>query len=320
MKRKNKNKNCIIFGGGGFIGSNLAEALVSKGYNVTVFDKLYFNKFNLKNFIKEIQIIEGDFFNLQDIKKSLIGQDIVIHLVSSTVPESSNLNPVYDIETNLISSVNLFNECINNNISKLIFISSGGTVYGIPKKIPIREDFYGHPLCSYGIVKKTIEDYLFMFNKLYGLNFFIFRLSNPYGIKQNPRVSQGVIPVFLYKTLRKEKIEVWGDGSIVRDFIYIKDAVNCIVKSLNKDSPDKIFNLGSGVGHSINNILKVISEVTKMKPDVVYLPSRKIDVPVNILDSSLASKTFNWKPKTTLKEGIKNLYKYFLNNFKIYDR
>ncbi|MCX7834164.1 MAG: NAD-dependent epimerase/dehydratase family protein [Ignavibacteria bacterium] len=316
---KNKNKNCIIFGGGGFIGSNLAEELVEKGYKVTVFDKLYFNRFNLKSFINNIDIIEGDFFNKQDIKKALRNKDIVIHLVSSTVPENSNQNPIYDIETNLISSINLFNECIANNISKIIFISSGGTVYGIPKKIPIKEDYYGHPLCSYGIVKKTIEDYLFMFNRLYGLDFYIFRLSNPFGIRQNPKVSQGVIPVFLYKTIKKEKIEVWGDGTVVRDFIYIKDAVNCIVKSLNVNTSEKIFNLGSGKGYSLNEILKVIHDVTNIKPNVIYLPARSIDVPINILDSSLARKTFKWEPKTSLKEGINNLYKYFLKNIKFYD-
>lgn len=317
---KGKNKRCIIFGGGGFIGSNLAEALVDKNYKVTVFDKLYFNRFNLKDFIDKIEIIEGDFFNKQDIKKALKDKDIVIHLVSSTVPENSNQNPIYDIETNLISSVNLFTECIANNISKLIFISSGGTVYGIPQKIPIKEDYYGHPICSYGIVKKTIEDYLFMFNKLYGLDFYIFRLSNPYGIRQSPKVSQGVIPVFLYKTMRKEKIEVWGDGSVIRDFIYIKDAVECIVKSLTINSSERVFNLGSEKGYSINDILRIISEVTKIKPEVNYLPARNIDVPINILDSSLARKTFNWKPKTSLKTGIKNLYNYFLKNFNIYDK
>jgi len=317
---KRKNKKCIIFGGGGFIGSNLAEDLLTKGYFVTVFDKLYFNKFNLKDFINDIEIIEGDFFNKNDVRKAILDKDIVIHLVSSTVPENSNQNPIYDIETNLVSSVNLFNECVNNNVSKLIFISSGGTVYGIPEKIPIRESYCGHPICSYGIVKKAIEDYLFMFNKLFGLDFFIFRLSNPYGIKQNPKVSQGVIPVFLYKTMRREKIEVWGDGTVIRDFIYIKDAVECIVKSLEKKSAQKVFNLGSGIGHSINEILKVIESVTKIKPDVNYLPSRKIDVPVNILDSSLARRIFKWKSKTTLKEGINNLYKYFSKNLKIYDK
>lgn len=317
---KGRNKRCIIFGGGGFIGSNLAEALVNKNYEVTVFDKLYFNRFNLKDFINRIEIIEGDFFNKQDIKKALKAQDIVIHLVSSTVPENSNQNPIYDIETNLISSVNLFLECIANNISKLIFISSGGTVYGIPQKIPIKEDHYGHPICSYGIVKKTIEEYLFMFNKLYGLDFYIFRLSNPYGIRQSPKISQGVIPVFLYKTMRKEKIDVWGDGSVIRDFIYIKDAIECIVKSLTINSSEKIFNLGSEKGYSINDILRIISEVTKIKPEVNYLPARNIDVPINILNSSLARKTFNWKSKTNIKTGIKNLYNYFLKNFNIYDK
>ncbi len=206
---------------------------LKKNYYVTIFDKLNFSRINLAHNLSKIKIIEGDFNNEVDIKNSLKNIDIVFHLVSSTLPANSNENPVYDVETNLISSLKLFEECIQHKIKKVVFISSGGTVYGVPDKTPIIESHPLNPICSYGIIKKAIEDYLFMFNKIYGLSYNVFRLSNPYGERQNPYVAQGVIPVFLSKIIQNQKIEIWGDGEVTRDYIYIKDAVELLVKSLN---------------------------------------------------------------------------------------
>lgn len=310
-----KSKNCIIYGGGGFIGSHICEELLNDGYEVTVFDKLYFDKRNISAFRNRVNVIEGDFYNEKDIKKSLKGQDIVFHLVSSTLPANSNLNPAYDVETNLIATIKMLDRCRDYKVSKVIFISSGGTVYGIPGKIPTPETFCGNPICSYGIVKKTIEDYLYMYHRLYGLDYNVFRLANPYGERQNPFVAQGVIPVFLMKILKNETINIWGDGSITRDYIYIKDAVDCLLKSLKVSTKKKLFNLGSGRGYSLNEILDIMKKVTEVKPKVKYQRGRDIDVPVNILNSNLAKKTFNWKPKTEIEKGIYKTFYYLKENY-----
>jgi UDP-glucose 4-epimerase len=267
-------KKCIIYGGGGFIGSHLCDKLLDEGYSVTIFDKLNFNKQNLTHNLSRIKIIEGDFNNEIDIRNSLKNIDVVFHLVSSTLPANSNDNPVYDVETNLISSLHLFDECVINNI------------------------------------KKTIEDYLFMFNKIYGLEYNVFRLSNPYGERQNPFVSQGVIPVFLRKIIKNEKIEIWGDGEVTRDYIYIKDAVELIVKSIYINSSSKVFNLSSSIGYSLNQIISIMKNITRVNPEVIYKKGRNIDVPVNILDNSLAVETFNWRPVTDIKLGIESTYNY----------
>jgi UDP-glucose 4-epimerase len=303
-------KKCIIYGGGGFIGSHLCDKLLDEGYSVTIFDKLNFNKQNLTHNLSRIKIIEGDFNNEIDIRNSLKNIDVVFHLVSSTLPANSNDNPVYDVETNLISSLHLFDECVINNIKKIIFISSGGTIYGIPEILPVKETHSLHPICSYGIIKKTIEDYLFMFNKIYGLEYNVFRLSNPYGERQNPFVSQGVIPVFLRKIIKNEKIEIWGDGEVTRDYIYIKDAVELIVKSIYINSSSKVFNLSSSIGYSLNQIISIMKNITRVNPEVIYKKGRNIDVPVNILDNSLAVETFNWRPVTDIKLGIESTYNY----------
>jgi UDP-glucose 4-epimerase len=247
--------NCIIYGGGGFIGSHLCEELLKQNYNVTIFDKINFAKDNLVSFKDKINIIEGDFNNEYDLLNSLDGVDYVFHLVSSTLPASSNDNPVYDVESNLISTLRLLGDVVKRKIKKVVFVSSGGTVYGVPKDVPIAEDHSRHPICSYGITKKTIEDYLYMFNYLYGLDYTVFRLSNPYGERQNPLYAQGVIPVFIKKILLNEEIVIWGDGSVRRDYIYIKDAIMPLVKSLEFKSENKVFNLGSGKGYSVNELL-----------------------------------------------------------------
>ncbi|MDZ4712722.1 MAG: NAD-dependent epimerase/dehydratase family protein [bacterium] len=303
-------ETCLVFGGGGFIGSHLCEELLARNFNVTIFDKINFSKKNISGFIDDVKIIEGDFNNEIDIKNSLDNIDYVFHLVSSTVPATSNENPVYDVETNLVSSLKLFQECVRRKIRKVIFLSSGGTVYGIPDELPVRETSSSNPICSYGIVKKTIEEYLFMFEKLYGLDYFVFRLSNPYGEKQNPFAAQGAIPVFINKVINNEPITIWGDGSVERDYIYIKDAVNVLASSVAVKADKKIFNLSSGTGTTLNELIEIIKNFSGKSVEVIYKDGRSIDVPVNVLDNTLTKKIFAWSPQTDLGEGMKRVYKY----------
>lgn len=308
--------SCIIYGGGGFIGSHLCENLLNREYDVTIFDKLNFSPKNLSNVIDRIKIIEGDFNNEVDIERSLKNIDFVFHLVSSTLPTNSNENPVYDVETNLLSSLRLFNECRTNKIKKVVFLSSGGTVYGIPEEIPVSETHPINPIVSYGIIKRTIEKYLFMYYKLYGLDYYIFRLSNPYGERQNPFAAQGAIAVFLYKIMNNEPIEIWGDGSVTRDYIYIKDAVDLIAKSISIKTDEKIFNVSSSKGYSLNEIVEIISKVSGIAANVNYTTGRGIDVPVSILDNALAKRTFDWSPDTDIEDGIRRTFEFIHNNYK----
>ncbi|MGB9696459.1 MAG: NAD-dependent epimerase/dehydratase family protein [Ignavibacteria bacterium] len=301
----------VVFGGGGFIGSHLCEELLKAGYRVVIFEKLNFSRRNISSFISSVEIIEGDFSNEIDLKRTLKGTDYVFHLVSSTLPANSNENTIYDVETNVVSTLKLLNEVIAAKIRKLIFISSGGTVYGIPSTLPIKEEFSGYPICSYGIVKRTIEHYLYLYKWLYNLDYYVFRLSNPYGERQNPNLNQGAISVFLWKMLQDKEIEIWGDGTITRDYIYIKDAVEVFVKSLQVSVPAHTYNVGSGRGITLNELLRVISEVSGIEPKVVYKKGRKIDVPVNILDITHIKKDFQWSPKTRLEEGIQKTIQYY---------
>ncbi|MEI6884496.1 MAG: NAD-dependent epimerase/dehydratase family protein [Bacteroidota bacterium] len=302
---------CLLLGGGGFIGSHLAEKLLKSGYSVRIFDIRNFSHKNIASFLDNLEIVEGDFHNSKDVRIALTDIDYVFHLVSFTIPSSSMINPLFDIETNLVSSVRFLEECIlNKNIKSINFISSGGTIYGIPQIIPIPETHPSSPLNSYGIIKHTIENYCILYRKMYGLNCRIFRLSNPYGENQNPHGLQGVIPVFINKAISGEEIEIWGNGSVIRDYIYINDVTDVLTSSLEILSKEFIFNIGTGEGHSINDIVKIIRNIMKTDVHIRYQPSRNYDVPINILDISRAKLTFSWKPKMGIEEGIERMIKH----------
>ena len=251
-----------------------------------------------------IHWIEGDFTNESDVIEATKNIDIVFHLISSTTPKNSNDNPVYDIESNVISTLKMLESLKKNKVQKIVFISSGGTVYGSPNYLPIDENHFTDPICSYGISKLTIEKYLGMYRHLYGLDHTIFRLSNPYGPYQTPVSNQGVIAVFLYKAIKEETIEIWGNGEVIRDYIYIGDAIDAIIKSLDDSSNGTILNLGSGTGYSLNDLVNTIESVTGRKIRCDFKEARKLDVPSNILDISKAKQILDWQPRVTLEEGI----------------
>lgn len=299
---------CLILGGAGFIGANLVGSLLKTGYKVRVFDIVGFSRKNIEEFVNDIEIVEGDFNNLSQIESALIGVDFVCHLISTTVPSSSQINPCFDIESNLIPSLNLLELIKKSSVKKVVFLSSGGTVYGIPNEIPIKESHTTNPINSYGIVKKAIEDYFLLYNRLWNLDVCVFRLSNPYGQKQNPKGIQGVIPVFLHKAINQETIEVWGDGNVIRDYIHIKDVTDIITMALSIETPEIIYNLGSGIGTSLNEILNFIKENLEPNLKVKYSEGRSFDVPVNILDIKVLENRFGVENLIKINEGISNLY------------
>ena len=307
-------QRCLILGGGGFIGSHLAQYLVNDGYNVRVFDVKNFGKKNLLSFIDKLEIVEGDFSNPVDVSLAIKDVDFIFHLISTTIPSNSVLNPSYDVESNVVPTINLLQQCVDVKIKKIIYLSSGGTVYGIPNQIPIPEDHSCNPINSYGITKRTIESYFKLYNKLWGLDACIFRLSNPYGERQNPKANQGVIPVFLKKAIENESIEVWGDGQVVRDYIYIGDVIRLLVQSIENPTPEIVYNVGSGIGTSLNELLNIIREKFNPQININYLMGRNFDVPINVLDTALVKSRFNWKPTVDLVDGLDILYNHLLLN------
>lgn len=300
----------LVIGGNGFIGTNLVDALLREGHSVRVFDR-YPSRFKEPN--PKVEYVYGDFGNHGEVHDIVQGIDFVFHLAYTTLPHTSNEDPVYDVRSNVVDTVQLLQECRLSKVSKVIFVSSGGTVYGIPQQTPIAEEHPTDPICSYGITKLAIEKYMQLFHRLYGLEYVTIRLSNPYGEQQNPNAKQGAVTVFLGNIRDGKPITIWGDGEVVRDYIYIGDAVNAMLKSATyqaQPGAPRVFNVGAGEGCSLNQMVEHMREVCDKPVDVKYTPGRPEDVPSNVLDISRANKYLQWSPEVGLKDGLSRTWSW----------
>jgi UDP-glucose 4-epimerase len=305
--------NCLVLGGAGFIGSNVVDVLVSKGHQVRVFDLPNVSTGNLAHLVDKIEVIQGDIKNSRDICNALEGIEVIVHLVCTTLPSPSNDNPVYDVDTNIVATINLLEKAVQNRVKKVIFASSGGTVYGIPQSLPIQETHPTNPICSYGISKLAIEKYLALFNHLHGLKYTVLRIGNPYGERQRIDNVQGSIAVFLGKALFDQTITIWGDGSVARDFIYIDDVVSSFMHVIESETASAVYNIACGQAYTLKDILSITGQVTGRTLKVQFTKSRKLDVPVNCLDVALAKKELDWEPQVTLEEGIDRFWTWLRN-------
>jgi len=298
---------CIIFGGNGFLGSHLADKLAENGFDVYIFDK-FSRKFPFMR--SDIKFIKGDFFDSTSIEEALDGMNYVFHFISTTNPVTSMNDPIFDIESNIKCSVKLFQLCVKKNIDKIVFSSSGGTVYGNILKVPVKEIDSCNPINPYAIGKLTIENYLRYFNYLYGIDYKILRYSNPYGEGQNPSGEQGVIPIFLNKIMNDERPVVYGDGSAIRDYIYITDAIDATLAAVLKGKNFNTFNIGSGVGISINSLLKVISDVVGKDVNPDFREGSPAYIPKIILDISRLTQETGWKPRWDIRKGVERTWEW----------
>lgn len=294
---------CLVLGGAGFIGSHLVDGLLASGHQVTVFDRPGMAPSHMLA-RPALRILEGDLSNEGDVTEAFAGIDVCFHLISTTLPKSSNADPVFDLESNLVATVRMLQQAVAAGLRKVVFLSSGGTVYGAPQYLPIDEDHVTNPICSYGIAKLAIEKYLELFRHLHGLDYAVIRLSNPYGERQRINASQGAVAVFLGKVLRGESVEIWGDGTVVRDYIHISDVVSALISSAGYQGQQRILNIGSGRGMSLNEVLDGMEQVTGLTAKRVYLPSRPFDVPVSVLSIGRAQSELNWHPEVGFVEGI----------------
>ncbi|OIO67082.1 MAG: NAD-dependent epimerase [Zetaproteobacteria bacterium CG1_02_53_45] len=290
----------LVMGGNGFIGSHVVDHLLAGGHKVRVFDRA---PERYREPLKRVEYRLGGFDDTFQVAEALQGMDAVCHLISTTVPGTSNLDPVADVQSNLINTLLLLEQMRKKGMKRILYLSSGGTVYGNPESSPIREDHPLNPISSYGVVKVAIEKYLNMYQQLYGLEPVILRPSNPYGSRQGHSGVQGLIGTLLARTLAGEALEVWGDGSVVRDYMHVSDLARLCVTALESDSCG-VYNAGSGQGHSINEIITLIRDAIDQQLQVNYRESRAFDVKEVVLDISRAKAAFGWQPKVSLADGI----------------
>lgn len=308
-------KKCLVLGGRGFIGAHLVDALLARGYFVRCFDRPHvtpLGEAHLSN--QRFELFEGDLLSEADVIEAVQGCDVCFHLVSTTLPKSSNADPVFDVESNVLGTLRLLSHAIQSGLKKVIFVSSGGTVYGVPTQLPIPETHPTDPLCSYGIVKLTIEKYLWLFHQLHGLDYRVLRISNPYGPRQRTHASQGAVAVFLGKVVRGEPVEIWGDGSVVRDYVYIADVVDALLLALETNSDKQVFNIGAGRGLSLNEMLDAIEKVTGRVAERHYSPGRAFDVPESVLCIAQARQHLGWSPNVSFEQGLERFAAWLLEH------
>lgn len=329
--------NALLLGGNGFIGSHLVDRLLCEQNRVRVFDR---REEFYRDPIVGVEYCYGDYDNRTLLAEALQNIDTVFHLNSTTLPKTSNDDPAFDLMSNVVETIHLLEQCVEHGIKKIVFLSSGGTVYGRPASVPVSEYSQTNPACSYGMTKLrvrkrisslalprksgetreviplrdlTIERYLALFHHLYRLDYVVVRPSNPYGARQNPKGIQGAISVFLGKIAEGEPIEIWGDGEIVRDYVYIKDLVEGIYQAATRTTTSRVFILGSGEGHSLNAIVAIIRKVVATEVNVVYTAGRSVDVPTIYLDISRAERELDWRPQTPLNAGIQETWRFVKN-------
>ena len=300
--------NILILGGSGFIGINLIYRLLKENINICVYDK------NIDTYLaqliskKRIKFIKADFIIENDFEKKLQSIDCVIDLIHTTIPTELNEMTSFEVYSNLIPSINFFNAAVKKRIKKIIFISSGGKIYGNRKNYnSIKENAMTEPVCPYGITKLAIEKFLKIISTNTETKFIILRPSNPYGINFNSKNRQlGLINVTLNKIIMGETLNVWGDGTNYRDYIYIGDLTEAISRSITLETKKNyLINIGTGYGIKIIDLVRLIEKITLKKIDINFLPPRTIDVNFNVLDIGKAKKILKWEPKINIEQGIK---------------
>lgn len=309
----------MLLGAAGFIGTNLMNHLVQNhNNNITLVDRKrgYFPKTEQIH-CDQVSIVESSLEHNTNFEELLQGQEIVYHLVSTTVPSTSNQHISQELMANVVFSSNLFEACVRCGVQKVVFISSGGTVYGKESDCPLKENTSTNPISSYGVQKITIEKLLYLYHYMYGLDYRIIRLANPYGPYQRPDGVLGAVTTFTYKALKGEPITVYGDGSVVRDFIYIDDAISAIMKIADGKNRHFTFNVGCGYGTSIKQVLDTIQDTLKIKLNIIYQEGRNVDVPVNFLNISRYEKYYGALNPISLSEGIRKTAEFMKRYYRL---
>jgi UDP-glucose 4-epimerase len=295
-----------VIGGNGFIGSHVVDSLVARGHEVTVFDR--HRRGTRPSDERPVEVINGDFLNSADVQRALVGQEVVLHMLSLTDPATAEGDPTLDIRTNITSSVQLFAACAAAGVGKVFFASSGGAIYGDQDRQVFREDDVTLPVSPYAIGKQAIESYLRYFRRTHGLESTTFRISNPYGPRQNPLKRQGVIPIFLRRVAEGQPLTVFGDGSMIRDYLYVADLAEMIAEVVTTGAQHDLYNLGSGVGTSISEVVTTIQQVVGRDVPVEHLPRPATFVDHVVLGVERFQSEFGTRATTDLETGVRRTW------------
>jgi UDP-glucose 4-epimerase len=300
----------LVTGGAGFIGSNLVDALSKKKHKITILDNLSSGK--KENISKKSKFYRADVFD----KKSVLAifkkekPDVVIHNAAQIDVRMSVADPFFDAKINILGAINVLDSCVKTKVKKIVFASSGGTIYGECNAKAPNEESKINPLSPYGIAKNSVENYIKFYSAIYGLEYAILRYGNVYGPRQDSYGDAGVIAIFIAKMLYNEDVNIFGDGKQMRDYVYVSDVVNANLKALSKGK-NQIINIGTSKAVSVNKLVEIIANAIGYSKKAVYKPKRRGELFKSFLNIDKAKKVLDWVPKTCIEKGIKETIEYF---------
>lgn len=299
----------ILTGGAGFIGSWVADALIADGHRVLILDDLSSGK--EENIPKEAEFVKCDIRDRDALDRlfSNFKPDIVNHHAAQINVRKSVENPTFDAQVNILGSLNLLEISKRYNVKKFIFASTGGAIYGEPKTIPVDERAIPLPISPYGVSKLSVERYLDYYNLVFGLEYVALRYSNVYGPRQNPHGEAGVIAIFCNRILEGQKCDIFGDGNQKRDYVFVGDLARANVLILR--APVGIYNLGTGIEISVNDLINILVKATGITANVHYLPYRAGEVHRIALDISKAGKVIGWFPEVSFEDGLTRTWNWY---------
>lgn len=307
--------NTLVIGGAGYIGAHLVPMLLATGRQVTVLGRKAMPGCPLPNAASYVQ---GDFGQIELLSHLLDRHQEVVHLAYATVPNTSFDNPLADLLQNLPPTVQLFSE-IASRLGKLVLVSSGGTVYGEARQLPISEGHLDKPISPYGVTKLTLENYAHLYSVTHGLKYICVRPANAFGVGQRPFVGQGFISTAMASVMRNEPVRIFGLHGTIRDYLYVSDVASGIVSALLYGSLSETYNLGSGVGRTNREVIDAFVPLMQeigFDVRVESLNERAFDVKANVLDSTRLQTQTGWRPQIGFDEGLR-LTRDWLRNINV---
>ena len=294
----NSNKPVIVVLGAGFIGMNLVREALAVGHEVRVLD----HKPCPPELSDKVCWQQGDLANKGLVRELVCSSSVVFHLIANTVP-GDTIDELKELTQNVGLTLGLLEQCVKRDVRRVVFVSSS-SVYGSQARIPIDEEAVTNPISSHGVVKLSLEKYIQLYSYHYGLDCKIARLSNPYGPGQPIHGRQGVIAILMGKILSGGALTIRGDGNSIRDFIYIADVAQGLLALGQVNSEKDVFNLGSGIGYSLNQVIEIVEALIGKEIAREYLPARKVDIPVSILDVTRLGSLGCTRSPVSFERGI----------------
>ena len=305
----NNQRTALVTGGAGFIGSHLVDALVARGDSVAVIDDMSSGKSGYLNpaaELYEMDIRDDDAANIIDS----VRPDVVFHVAAQISVSVSAREPKFDAETNILGSLNILDAMNAVGAPKMVFVSTGGAMYGEPEILPAPETLPAHPAAPYGASKLAVENYLSVYKGLRGIDYSIIRPANVYGPRQDPHGEAGVVAIFTRAMLAGQPVRIFGDGTDERDYVHVEDVVDALIRAADCPGTGP-YNIGSGRGTSVNDIAAMLAALTGYTDEPQFLPPRPGDLKRISLDASLAKKELGWSPTTSLNDGLRQTVDWF---------